>query len=174
MLLPLARRANSVMPRSISSASRSPTGLALMQNHGRNGSESHKLKAVDVNRRLFLTSSSYAACLATSDPTIGPESVAKAVQDWIITAVGANTANIAPASPGKNGFIESFNACPRDELLNGEIFYTLREAQIVSPAGGATTPPSDLTPRSATGRRHHRSSSRQSPRGRLRWRPCQR
>src|SRR5262249_4274982 len=31
----------------------------------------------------------------------------------------------------KNGYIESFNARLRDELLNGEIFYTLREAQIV-------------------------------------------
>jgi putative transposase len=30
-----------------------------------------------------------------------------------------------------NGYIESFNARLRDELLNGEIFYTLREAQIV-------------------------------------------
>src|SRR5262249_42630579 len=28
-------------------------------------------------------------------------------------------------------YIESFNARLRDELLNGEIFYTLREAQIV-------------------------------------------
>jgi hypothetical protein len=34
-------------------------------------------------------------------------------------------------SPGENGYIESFNARLRDELLNGEIFYTLREAQIV-------------------------------------------
>ena len=33
--------------------------------------------------------------------------------------------------PLGNGFIESFNARLRDELLNGEIFYTLREAQIV-------------------------------------------
>src|SRR5205807_9490574 len=30
-----------------------------------------------------------------------------------------------------NGFIESFNARLRDELLDGEIFYTLREAKIV-------------------------------------------
>ena len=60
----------------------------------------------------------------------GPEFVAKAVQDWI-TAVGAKTAYIAPGSPWENGFIESFNARLRDELLNGEIFYTLREAQIV-------------------------------------------
>jgi hypothetical protein len=45
--------------------------------------------------------------------------------------VGAKTAYITPGSPWENGFIESFNARLRDELLNGEIFYTLREAQIV-------------------------------------------
>ncbi len=60
----------------------------------------------------------------------GPEFVAKAVQDWI-AAVGAKTAYIAPGSPWENGFIESFNARLRDELLDGEIFYSLREAQIV-------------------------------------------
>ena len=60
----------------------------------------------------------------------GPEFIAKAVQDWI-AAVGARTAYIAPGSPWENGFIESFNARLRDELLDGEIFYTLREAQIV-------------------------------------------
>ena len=60
----------------------------------------------------------------------GPEFVAKAVQEWI-TAVGARTAYIAPGSPWENGFIESFNARLRDELLDGEIFYGLREAQVV-------------------------------------------
>ncbi len=60
----------------------------------------------------------------------GPEFIAKAVQDWI-AAVGAKTAYIEPGSPWENGYIESFNARLRDELLNGEIFYTLREAQIV-------------------------------------------
>ena len=60
----------------------------------------------------------------------GPEFVAQAVQDWI-AAVGAMTAYIEPGSPWENGYIESFNARLRDELLNGEIFYTLREAQIV-------------------------------------------
>ena len=60
----------------------------------------------------------------------GPEFVAKAVQEWI-TAVGASTASIAPGSPWENGFIESFNARLRDELLDGEIFYSLREAQVV-------------------------------------------
>ena len=60
----------------------------------------------------------------------GPEFVAKAVQEWI-AAVGAKTAYIERGSPWENGYIESFNARLRDELLNGEIFYTLREAQIV-------------------------------------------
>ena len=60
----------------------------------------------------------------------GPEFVAKAVQGWI-TAVGAKTAYIAPGSPWENGYVESFNARLRDELLDGEIFYSLREAQVV-------------------------------------------
>ena len=60
----------------------------------------------------------------------GPEFAAKAVQAWI-GAVGAKTAYIAPSSPWENGYVESFNARLRDELLDGEIFYTLREAQIV-------------------------------------------
>lgn len=60
----------------------------------------------------------------------GPEFVAKAVQEWI-AAVGAKTAYITPGSPWENGYIESFNARLRDELLDGEIFYTLKEAKIV-------------------------------------------
>ena len=60
----------------------------------------------------------------------GPEFVAKALQEWI-GGVGAKTAYIAPGSPWENGYVESFNARLRDELLDGEIFYSLREAQIV-------------------------------------------
>ena len=60
----------------------------------------------------------------------GPEFVAKALQEWI-AAVGAKTAYIAPGSPWENGYIESFNARLRDELLNGEIFYSLKEAKII-------------------------------------------
>ena len=55
--------------------------------------------------------------------------------------LGAKTAYIAPGSPWENGYVESFNARLRDELLDGEIFYTLREAQIViESCGGITTP----------------------------------
>src|ERR671912_1502065 len=60
----------------------------------------------------------------------GPEFVAKAVQKWI-TAVGAKTAYIAPGSPWENGYVESFNARLRDELLDREVFYSLREAEVV-------------------------------------------
>ncbi|NNU82162.1 IS3 family transposase [Halovulum dunhuangense] len=60
----------------------------------------------------------------------GPEFVAKAVRDWI-AAVDARTAYIEPGSPWENGYCESFNAKLRDELLNGEIFYSLAEAKIV-------------------------------------------
>ena len=60
----------------------------------------------------------------------GPEFIAKSVRDWI-TAVGAKTAYIEPGSPWENGYIESFNARLRDELLDGEIFYTLAEARII-------------------------------------------
>jgi transposase InsO family protein len=60
----------------------------------------------------------------------GPEFIAEAVQMWI-AAVGSKTAYITPGSPWENGYVESFNARLRDELLNGEIFYSLREAEIV-------------------------------------------
>ena len=38
---------------------------------------------------------------------------------------------IEPGSPWENGYNESFNGKLRDELLNGEIFYTLKEAKIL-------------------------------------------
>ena len=60
----------------------------------------------------------------------GPEFVAQSVRDWI-NAVGAKTAYIEPGSPWANGYCESFNAHFRDKLLNGEIFYTLKEAEII-------------------------------------------
>ena len=60
----------------------------------------------------------------------GPEFVAQKVRDWI-GAVGAKTAYIEPGSPWENGYCESFNARFRDELLNGEIIYSIKEAKII-------------------------------------------
>ena len=60
----------------------------------------------------------------------GPEFVAAALREWI-AAVGAKTAYIEPGSPWENGYCESFNGKLRDELLNGEIFYSLKEAKVM-------------------------------------------
>jgi len=62
-----------------------------------------------------------------------------------------------------------FNARLRDELLDGEIFYTLREAQIVIESCGGSTTQSGRAHRSDTSRQHRRHLSLPSPRGRLRY-----
>jgi transposase InsO family protein len=38
---------------------------------------------------------------------------------------------IEPGSPWENGYIESFNGKMRDELLNREIFYSVKEAEVL-------------------------------------------
>ena len=60
----------------------------------------------------------------------GSEFVAKAVRQWL-DRLGVKTLFIEKASPWENGYNESFNGKFRDELLNGEIFYTLQEAKII-------------------------------------------
>lgn len=60
----------------------------------------------------------------------GPEMIAKVLRNWL-TRVGTKTAYILPGSPWENGYCESFNGKLRNELLDGEIFYTLREAQVI-------------------------------------------
>jgi len=60
----------------------------------------------------------------------GPEMTAKIVRHWL-SKLGAKTLYIEPGSPWENGYCESFNGKLRDELLNGEIFYSLKEAQVV-------------------------------------------
>ena len=104
----------------------------------------------------------------------GPEFIAKAVRGWI-AAVGAKTAYIEPGSPWENGYCESFNSKLRDELINGEIFYSLAEARRKSSsrAGAATTTPNARThhwaiarqlPRSSSGRPRHPEALRRLPR----------
>ena len=60
----------------------------------------------------------------------GSEFTAHTLRDWL-KAIGVHTAYIEPGSPWENGFNESFNGKLRDELLNGELFYTLKEAQVL-------------------------------------------
>ncbi len=60
----------------------------------------------------------------------GPEMVAKVLRHWL-TGLGSKSLYIEPGSPWENGYCESFNGKLRDELLNGEIFYSLKEAQVI-------------------------------------------
>jgi transposase InsO family protein len=60
----------------------------------------------------------------------GPEMVAKVLRQWL-KGLGSKSLYIEPGSPWENGYCESFNGKLRDELLNGEIFYSLKEAQEV-------------------------------------------
>jgi len=61
----------------------------------------------------------------------GPEFVAKDLRKWL-AASGAKTAYIEPGSPWENGHCESFNSKLRDEFLNGEIFYSMKDLRILA------------------------------------------
>jgi putative transposase len=60
----------------------------------------------------------------------GPEFCAKAVREWL-DRLNIGPLFIEPGSPWENGYCESFNGKLRDELLNREIFYTLKEAKVL-------------------------------------------
>jgi len=59
----------------------------------------------------------------------GSEFIAEKIKDWLCES-DVETLYIAPGSPWENGFIESFHGRLRDELLNREVFYSLREAKV--------------------------------------------
>ena len=52
------------------------------------------------------------------------------MRNWL-AEIGVQTLFIEPGSPWENGYIESFNARLRDEVLNREIFFTLKQAQVI-------------------------------------------
>lgn len=60
----------------------------------------------------------------------GSEFTAHTLREWL-KELKVRTAYIEPGSPWENGFNERFNGSLRDECLNGELFYTLREAQVI-------------------------------------------
>ena len=61
----------------------------------------------------------------------GPEFVAQELRKWLAN-VGTGTLYIEPGSPWENGYCESFNSKLRDEFLNREIFYSLKEVQVLA------------------------------------------
>ncbi len=80
--------------------------------------------------------------------------------EWWLSQVGVQTLYITPGSPWENGYIESFNGALRDELVNGEIFYSLAEAKVLieawrrhyTPSGRTAVLDTDRRPR----KRRHR------------------
>ena len=94
--------------------------------------------AIHVDRKL--TSESVLDCISDLFIKHGPpehirsdngaEFTARAVRDWL-NRLGVKTLFIQPGSPWENGYNESFNGKLRDELLNTEIFHTLKEAKVL-------------------------------------------
>lgn len=60
----------------------------------------------------------------------GPEFIAEAVRGWLAHH-GAKTLYIEPGSPWENAYSETFNSRLRDELLDRELFETLKEAKVI-------------------------------------------
>jgi transposase InsO family protein len=60
----------------------------------------------------------------------GPELTANALRDWCRFS-RAGPSYIEPGSPWQNPYVESFGSRIRDELLSGELFETLAEAQVL-------------------------------------------
>jgi len=61
----------------------------------------------------------------------GPEFVAKELRKWLANT-GTKASYIEPGSPWENGYCESFNSKLRDEFLNGEIFYSMKEIRVLA------------------------------------------
>jgi transposase InsO family protein len=80
----------------------------------------------------------------------GPEFIAKELRSWL-SGIGVITAYIETGSPWENGLYESFNGTFRDNLLDGEIFYSLKEDQII--VGEWVKHNNDIRPNSALGYR---------------------
>ncbi len=60
----------------------------------------------------------------------GAEFIAKILRKWFADTK-VKTLYIAPGSPWENGYCESFNGKLQDELLKREVFYTLKEAEVL-------------------------------------------
>jgi putative transposase len=60
----------------------------------------------------------------------GPEFIAEAVKGWLARR-GSKTLYIAPGSPWEDAYSETFNSRLRDELLDREVFESLKEAKVL-------------------------------------------
>jgi len=62
----------------------------------------------------------------------GSEFTAPAIRLWLEQRIGVKPLYISPGSPWENGYNESFNGKFRKEFLDLEVFYTLKEAQVLT------------------------------------------
>jgi len=60
----------------------------------------------------------------------GPEFIVEAVRGWLARR-GSKTLYIAPVSPWEDAYSETFNSRLRDELLDREVFGTLKETKVI-------------------------------------------
>jgi len=78
----------------------------------------------------------------------GPEFIAHLIQEWMEER-HIKTHYIKPGSPWEQAYVESFHDKLRDNFLNRELFYTLREAEIL--LEGWRQEYNDLRPHSSLG-----------------------
>ena len=76
----------------------------------------------------------------------GPEFIARVVHDWLQDSE-VGPLYIEPGSPWQNAYIKSFNGKLRDELLNLELFLSLRRRSMWRNGGGWITITTDRTVR---------------------------
>jgi transposase InsO family protein len=60
----------------------------------------------------------------------GPEFIADRIKKWLKQR-HVGTLYIEPGSPWENGYIESFNGRLRDDILDRELFYSVKEAKVI-------------------------------------------
>jgi putative transposase len=80
----------------------------------------------EVLSELFL----YRDCPTHIRSDNGPECIARALRAWY-SVLAVSPVFIEPGSPWENGYVESCNGKLRDEWLNGELFSTRHEAQVL-------------------------------------------
>lgn len=61
----------------------------------------------------------------------GPKVNARKLRQWL-NLLQVTPLYIEPGSPWKNGYVEALNGKMREQCLNGELFYTLKDSQVMT------------------------------------------
>ena len=85
------------------------------------------MQIVEILSDLFLSKGTPAYLRSDN----GSEFTATKLREWL-ARVNVGTAYIEPGSPWENGYCESFNSKMRDEFLNGELFDTMFEVEVLT------------------------------------------